>query len=738
MAQKLEFKLGLKTQFFRTKLKQASAATKNFGAKANRAFKKIGSTIKQDFNMAIKSSIVRIAALVIGIHKLSAAVAESARNMLAVGKAFREVNSLLDGPKQLNESTKKAIELQSNLYGSDKVANIKAYYDIISSGIIDQTKALEVLNESNKLAIATVSDQATAADVLTTVMNSYGHETYEASKLTDILVQTIKKGKLRLPELAQSLGRVSSMASNAGVSFEELSAVIAHFTARGLKVPQALTAIRALLTSLIRKEGKDAKGLLEELGFGWDLQTVKTKGLIPILTKLGEVIGEDKDRIGELLPNVRAVTGAFAAMAGGTDELVKMGERFKDTTNVGTDAVKKQVKDITFVHQQLEVSLKNTWIRIGKQLEPIIRKYKELKLAASEAILVSLGGQKFDPNYKAPNTKQGGPLDKFLSGGGLEETLGLPGQSKDITGIGGPGQQSQRGSINFRKLPALILKTVAELQFTEKVNRMWSNTFDKLQKGYGKMMEQTEKLVQNLRRTFTGMGFTKLAGARTAIGGDSEIRGVFERFSGKVDLKTLGAEGIQKLAEASKGFILLGDQGKSSVGQILDQIVSVKKELTGEDVFGVVEAVKTGFGSDELSGALTKLWIKSIEAGEDELRKKGKEAAEKFYIEGLQNFSKKLEEVTAKAVDNSKISKEVAEKNMLSSKIIREAAQIIREAAGTPKEVEIKGDFSKFIDAVQEKSNQNKTGNVPGRFTGSIPGQQTFVVDRQVRKLPPR
>ena len=107
-----------------------------------------------------------------------------------------EVSTLLDGPaKQAMKGYESA--LKSMVKTSSRSLNdlTKGLYQTISSGVTDQEKAIELLNEAQKASVAGLTSVSTAVDAGTTLVNAYQLETHEVSKAFDILFQTVRRGK---------------------------------------------------------------------------------------------------------------------------------------------------------------------------------------------------------------------------------------------------------------------------------------------------------------------------------------------------------------------------------------------------------------------------------------------------------------------------------------------------------------------------------------------------------------
>ena len=100
------------------------------------------------------------------------------------------------------------------------------------------------------------------------------------------------------------MGKLTAVSAEVGVSFEEVSAVIALLTRNGIKTEVAVTAIRQALASLLKPASQSAEKFQELFNMSMNPDAIKRMGgLSGFLRKLAEESSED---IAMMFPNVRA------------------------------------------------------------------------------------------------------------------------------------------------------------------------------------------------------------------------------------------------------------------------------------------------------------------------------------------------------------------------------------------------------------------------------------------------
>jgi len=188
-------------------------------------------------------------------------------------------------------------------------------YFVLSSGISDTAKAMEVLRLSATASAAGLGETQVIADVLTSVMNAYRLSTDEAAKATDTLINIVKFGKGEPEEFAESLGRVIPFSAQLGISFEQLGAVLSTLTNIGLDAAEATTAVRAIMSAIARPT-KDAAELWASLGLSMEeVRERAGQNFVQFFLDVTKALDGNVAAIATLFPNVRGMIGALGAFA---------------------------------------------------------------------------------------------------------------------------------------------------------------------------------------------------------------------------------------------------------------------------------------------------------------------------------------------------------------------------------------------------------------------------------------
>jgi TP901 family phage tail tape measure protein len=277
-----------------------------------------------------------------------------------------------------------------------------ALYFVTSSGFKGEA-ALRVLRASAKAAAAGLGDTKTVADAVTSAVNAYGEKALSAGRATDILLAAVREGKAEPEELAGAIGRVIAPAEAMKVEFGEVAGAVAALSMTGLDAAESVTAIRGVLMGLMHP-AKSTREMLADNKISMDQlrDSVANKGLLPTLQMLRDRFGDNKDALGELFPNVRALNG-FLALTGANAEknanvMGKVANAHGDTARAFAKAMTDNENKIRAAFSSIQVSA----IKLGGILAPIVANvaarvadvasaFSNLSPSAQKAILVIAG-----------------------------------------------------------------------------------------------------------------------------------------------------------------------------------------------------------------------------------------------------------------------------------------------------------------------------------------------------------
>lgn len=234
----------------------------------------------------------------------------------------------------------------------------KALYQIVSAGH-DGADGMKVLEVSARSAIGGMTDTATAADAITTLINAYKLSASDAEKVSDQLFTTARLGKTTFGELGQSIAQVAPIAASYGVEMDQVLAAVATLTKSGTPTAQAMTQIRA---SII--------GASKVLGDGAFNTRTFQEGLAEIAARAGG----SESKLRELIPEVEAVNGVLGLTGIKAQDAAEHLKAMNDSAGATSSAFELMMND---VDKQMTLLSNNIQATLRPMGETILKNVSE-------------------------------------------------------------------------------------------------------------------------------------------------------------------------------------------------------------------------------------------------------------------------------------------------------------------------------------------------------------------------
>lgn len=242
----------------------------------------------------------------------------------------------------------------------------KALYQIVSAGH-DGADGMKVLEVSARSAIGGMTDTATAADAITTLINAYKLSASDAEKVSDQLFTTARLGKTTFGELGQSIAQVAPIAASYGVEMDQVLAAVATLTKSGTPTAQAMTQIRA---SII--------GASKVLGDGAFNTRTFQEGLAEIAARAGG----SESKLRELIPEVEAVNGVLGLTGIKAQDAAEHLKAMNDSAGATSAAFELMMND---VDKQMTLLSNNIQAALRPMGQAILKEVSEVSEAFNEA-----------------------------------------------------------------------------------------------------------------------------------------------------------------------------------------------------------------------------------------------------------------------------------------------------------------------------------------------------------------
>ena len=294
--------------------------------------------------------------------------------------------------EQFERLKAKALELGSSTkYSASQVAEAMEY--MVMAGMkVNQilVSAKDVLN------LATVGnlDLARASDIATNIMSGFGLKASELSHVVDVMAKVITTSNTTVESLGETMKYVAPVASQLGVSLEEVSAMAGLLGNVGIQGSMAGTTLRAMMLRLSAPTGEAAQALAA-LG----IQTTDAMGRLKPLPVLLKEIAKALKALpqAQQMEYLKAIFGeepaagvAALLKAADTGELDKYLKEVKNAKGAAAKMVEEMNSTLTAKWQGLLSALETLMIEVFEPMKPYLKAFIEGLTVAVRTLTVIL------------------------------------------------------------------------------------------------------------------------------------------------------------------------------------------------------------------------------------------------------------------------------------------------------------------------------------------------------------
>lgn len=245
-------------------------------------------------------------------------------------------------------------------------------FEIMSSGGNLQT----VLSDLNGLMPLVVAGQASLGDsvkLVANIVNAYHLEWSQTAAITDRLFKTNELGVTSIQQLAGSLANLTDLAFTAGISLDEMFAVVASGSISSPSTAETVTRLSSAMRTLLA--GSDElNAVYQRAGFATSEQAVRTIGLTRAAKILTDATKGETGALIELTGRSEAALGILSIAGDNFDRTTRFITEMANATGVASAAMKSAMDNgIEGIRRGGEF-LKDLFLEIGLQILPDVAK----------------------------------------------------------------------------------------------------------------------------------------------------------------------------------------------------------------------------------------------------------------------------------------------------------------------------------------------------------------------------
>ena len=289
------------------------------------------------------------------------------RNVIEHGAGFefamdkvRGVLGDLGTDENMSKLTNQAEELgRSSMKSASEVAGLQ--FELSKLGF----NADDIINATGaitNMGIAFDADLAQVAEVAGGTLRGFNMETEQTTQVADVMAKAFSISALDIDKFTNSMTYVAPVASQAGVTLEETTAILGYLANKSISGSMAGTALRSIFQQLA-DEGSDLAKKIGRPVVGFDDMTRAFKEL--------QAQGQDLTSVLGFMD--RRTAGVFANMIQDTDTIELMKDALEGSA--GSAEALAQVMSDNLQGDMVELSsaTEGFWIMVHKQLDPALR-----------------------------------------------------------------------------------------------------------------------------------------------------------------------------------------------------------------------------------------------------------------------------------------------------------------------------------------------------------------------------
>lgn len=286
--------------------------------------------------------------------------------------SFLKINTLVGVSGGVLDQFKKGIGDLSGPLGASQKSLSDALFVITSAGQRG-ADALETLEAASKASAIGLGETTAIARAAVAAQQAYGKEVLTSTDAVDKFTAIVRAGNLEAEQLAPALGKVLPLASQLGVSFDEVGANIATFTRLGVPAAESVTALRSLLSNLI-KPSKQAAKQMAKLGISADelRESVAQNGLAATLQQLITAYDGNVEGLSRMFGNVEGLANALGTAGAQGEDYLKIVNEIANSNGIVNEGFEKVSQTASFKLKQSLVQLQNVGVELGGTLIPIV------------------------------------------------------------------------------------------------------------------------------------------------------------------------------------------------------------------------------------------------------------------------------------------------------------------------------------------------------------------------------
>ena len=363
----MNVRLGAKTEKFNKAMMGASKRLKKFG----RSVQAVGSSMSTMITLPLVAAGGASIKMSLDFQKSMTKI------QTLVGKTDVEIKGMTDDILAMSgDVAKSPVELAEGLY-------------FLESAGLRAENAMETLEAVAKGSASGLGEMESLSVVAAAAQNAYGEETLSAADALDKFGVMVRTGMFDAEELSNVLGRQLGLASNLGISFDEVGALISTYTATTGDATAASNGLSAIMMTFAKLDAEPTKQQAEALAqIGMSAEDVKemmgSKGLMGTLQHLQTNFNANGVSMASFFSKSQALKGVLGVLGTQTETYTTNLAAMADSQNFVSDAFDQTANTDAFAMEQAMNNLTVAGTQLGQALAPVVQVISDKIMALTQ------------------------------------------------------------------------------------------------------------------------------------------------------------------------------------------------------------------------------------------------------------------------------------------------------------------------------------------------------------------
>ena len=227
------------------------------------------------------------------------------------------------------------------------------------------------------LAAASGEDLATTSDIVTDALTAFGLSAKDSTHFADVLAAASSNANTNVSMMGETFKYVAPVAGALGFSVEDVSTAIGLMANSGIKGSQAGTALRNILTRMVKPTGESAR-VMEQLGISVTDSSGKMKDFDTIMGDLRKGFAglseAEKAQAASALAGQEGMSGLLAIINSSDKDFNKLKDSIYNADGASQKMAETMMDNLPGAITLAKSALEGLGIRIGEVITPAVTK----------------------------------------------------------------------------------------------------------------------------------------------------------------------------------------------------------------------------------------------------------------------------------------------------------------------------------------------------------------------------